>query len=67
MLKDKAFHEEMNNLRKLIDESECEITKRIAYEMETAIRKVTEDTVGWPELDVLARDAAFLLKKELGL
>ena len=41
------------------------ILMRIAYAMETAVRKMTERTVGWPSLVEEAKTEADLLRKEL--
>lgn len=57
------------HLRKLraecIDDCDDLVVKRVAYEMECAIRRVTERTRGWPDLPTMARQAAQLIRNEL--
>ena len=57
--------EEMNELRELIDATDDVILKRIAYEMETAVRSFIEDVVDWPTLAQQAKDATHMLREEL--
>ncbi|BFM16242.1 hypothetical protein R50073_24250 [Maricurvus nonylphenolicus] len=57
--------EEMDDLRQLIDSTDDAVVKRIAYEMETAIRSVIEDVVDWPTLSEQAIGAASMLRDEL--
>lgn len=53
-------------LRRLIEEDSTDvITKRIAYEIEQAIRWAREDVVGWRSPVQSAKDAAALLRQEL--
>jgi hypothetical protein len=53
--------------RECIDNEKADlILQRIAYEMEQAVRRVTESgLVGWPSLSQQAREGAALLRKEL--
>jgi hypothetical protein len=53
-------------LRRLIeDDSTDEITRRIAYEVETAIRWAREPVVGWPSPVVHVKGGAALLRERL--
>jgi len=64
----KTIRKHLKRLRaECIDNEQDVVVKRIAYEMECAIRRVTERTVGWPSLPELARQAAQMLKNELKL
>lgn len=55
----------LRELRRFIDDTDDFIEKRIAYEMETAIRRVTEDVVQWPSLVEQAKGAAAMLRNEI--
>ena len=62
----RRIKQELKRLRaECIDGQSDAVLKRIAYEMETAIRYATERTVGWPNLVDLAREAARLIRQEL--
>jgi hypothetical protein len=52
-------------LKERAQEMGDEVTVRIAYEMHTAVRRVTEPMVGWPSLAKLAEGAADLLKAQM--
>lgn len=56
----------LKELRELIDASTDDlILMRIAYEIETAVRWATEDTVDWEGLVDQAKGATQILKDEL--
>ena len=55
----------LKQLRKEVVESDDIIASRIAYAMETAIRWVTEKTVGWPSLAEQAQIDAKALREEI--
>lgn len=55
----------LKELRSIIDSNKDPILCRIAYEMETAVRWATENTVGWPSLRQQAIEATDMLRKEL--
>lgn len=56
---------ELKELRKIIESTECDITKRLAQVAEDSIRWVVEDTEGWdgPVRDV--ENFANLLNNEI--
>ena len=54
----------LKDLRTTIDNNADPAVQRIAYGMETAIRWVTEDTVGWPSPDREAKMLAKMLRDE---
>lgn len=57
---------ELKQLRaECIDGQSDPVLHRLAYEMECAVRYVTERTVGWPNLVELARTGALLLRRDL--
>lgn len=57
----------MRELRRLIEDPASDVVlKRVAYAMESAVRRVTEPVVGWPSLAHEARLSADLLRQELG-
>jgi hypothetical protein len=52
-------------VRRLIDTSPDPIERRIAYQIECALRWATEPgIVGWPPPDQMARNATALLRQE---
>lgn len=55
----------LKKLRELIDDSSDPAVQRIAYGMETVIRQVTENTVGWPSPADEAQLLAKMLREEL--
>lgn len=59
---------ELKTLRAECIEQDADVVlKRIAYEMECAVRYAIEDGIrNWPSLTQLARDGALSLKRELG-
>lgn len=58
----------VKSLRALIDEPETDdLTKRIAYAMETAVRWVMEETVGWETLDQEAVHESQIARTELAM
>lgn len=56
----------LRKLRQEVINGDDPVASRIAYEMECAVRWATEDT-HWPSLSEFARDAARLLRAELGI
>lgn len=63
---DRTVKKHLKELRALIEnEATDEVTRRIAYAMECAVRWATEDTVGWNGLAQEARDEAWFLRQEL--
>lgn len=65
---EEQIKEMLTELRKFIDETDCETASRVAYEIETAVRFVTEDT-DWGQADEgmydfisASMDAAELIK-----
>lgn len=64
----KTIKKHLKQLRaECIEQTDDLVLKRVAYEMECAIRRVTERTVGWPSLSDLARGAAHLIRTEMKL
>lgn len=58
----------LRELRKFIDSEDATvIQKRIAYEMECAVRWATEPVVGWPSLVQHAIDGAAILERDLSV
>jgi hypothetical protein len=55
----------LKDLRTLIDNNDDPAVQRIAYGMETVIRWVTEDTVGWPSPAREAKILAKMLREEM--
>lgn len=63
-----TIRKHQRELRALIeDESTDLLTKRIAYEIDLAIRWAREDVVGWPSPAQQAKEAAALLRRTLFL
>ena len=60
-----TIKKQLKELRELIYTSENPLETRIAYAMETAVRWVVEETVGWEGLKDQAISEAAILKKEL--
>ena len=61
-----AIKRHLARLRKRAIEPDTDwLTARIAYAMETAIRRVTEPVVGWPTLEQEAADTAKLIREEI--
>jgi hypothetical protein len=56
---------ELKRLRKLIENSECPIERRIAYSMEHAMRWATQSTVSWEKPVVEAVFEANVLKSQM--
>ncbi len=64
--KARRIKQELRQLRaECIEGTTDPVLKRIAYEMEAAVRYATERTVGWAGLVEMARGAAQLLHIEL--
>jgi hypothetical protein len=58
----------IRQVRRLIETSPDLVERRIAYEIECALRWASEPGIrGWPPPDRMARDAAALLRQELHL
>jgi hypothetical protein len=64
---DATVRKSLRAVRRLIEDPDTDlITKRIAYEIECAIRWAREDGIqGWPSPVQMAVDAGTLLKQEL--
>lgn len=62
----KTIKKYLARLRKRAIESDADwLTARIAYAMETAIRRVTEPVYGWSSLEQEAADTAKLIRQEI--
>lgn len=55
---------QLKRLRHVIETDPDAMVKRIGYAIETAVRYVSEDTVGWPDLVTQAREEADFMKRE---
>lgn len=66
MTRARRIKNELKALRvECIDNQSNIVLKRIAYEMECAVRYATERTVGWPDMVSMAHAGAQLLQQEL--
>lgn len=66
MKSDRTIRQHLKQLREqCIDGTDDLVLKRIAYEVECAVRWAREDVMRWPGLAQQARDGANLLKQEL--
>lgn len=66
MTKARRIRKELRELRaECIDGVDDPILRRLAYEMECAVRYATEDVRGWPSLSALAVGGAVILRNEL--
>lgn len=55
-------------LRRIIDDPKADrVAQRVAYEVELAIRWVSEDTVGWPTPAKSALESARIIHQDLTL
>lgn len=66
-MKSEKVKQGLRKLRKIVDTSSDPIQRRIAQAMETAIAWATSNPVGWPEMDVEAKEMAKILRDELHL
>lgn len=67
-MKPRTIKKHLKRLRvECIEGTDDLVLKRVAYEMETAIRRVTERMVAWPSLSDLAKGAAALIRTEFEL
>lgn len=66
MKADSTVRKELRRLRQVIDSPDTDnLTKRVAYEVEQAIRWAREDVVGWPSPLASAVDGANLIREEI--
>lgn len=66
MKADRTVKKELKALRDLIDSPDTDnLTKRVAYEIEQAIRWAREDVVGWPRPLASAVGGANLIREEV--
>lgn len=62
----RKLRQQLKELRATCIEQESDvILRKIAYEIECAVRLAIEDTVRWPSLSEMAKAGAHLLKQEL--
>lgn len=66
MKADSTVKRELRQLRKLINDAEADaLTKRIAWEIEQAIRWAREDVKGWPSPLASAVSGANMIRDEI--
>lgn len=66
MKADSTVRKELRRLRQLIDSPDTDnLTKRVAYEVEQAIRWAREDVKGWPCPLAAAVSGANLIREEI--
>lgn len=67
MKADSTVRKELRRLRQAIDSPDTDnLTKRVAYEVEQAIRWAREDAIkGWPTPLTMATGAANLIRQEI--
>ena len=65
VITDRQLAKQLSDLRKLIEETDDVIVLRVAYTIECAVRRVTEDVVNCPTLEEQAYADAELLRSKL--
>lgn len=62
---DSTIRRNLRALRKICETSKDPIESRMAQAMESAIRWAREDTRGWPQMDVEAREMTKILRRDI--